>query len=534
MARPTGRRHVRIAIIGGGPGGLYLAALLKAADPRRRVHVFERNRSDDTFGFGVVFSDPTLRSLAEGDPVVHHGLLAEGVRWDDIEVRLRGSRIRCGGNGFVAIARHRLLALLQERCRGLGVDLHFESPVALEDLEEADLVVAADGVNSTVRERLKDVFRPAVTTGSAKFIWLGTTAPFDALTFVFERREEGWFAVHGYPSDRGTGAGTFIVETEGETWHRAGLDAFDVGQPPGPSDLRSRDYLASVFRDHLDGHALLVNNSRWASFRTVRCRRWRAGRVALLGDAAHTAHFSVGSGTRMAMQDALALARALEVEPSLDRALQRYERERRPEVERIQGAARPSLAWWERFGTYAAHLEPPQFAYHFLTRSGRVDHRRLGERDPGFVRRVEEWFAAGAGLGERRPPLRVPLRRPFAHPTRLWPLEEGLPPGGVRLPAPRSESGLEAARRRAERAVAGGATVVALASASTAESRLCVIRLAEWVRFRLGAAVLLEVPDLDASGAATLMLSGRADLIGVPRACIEPMLRSTPDRTGAR
>jgi 2-polyprenyl-6-methoxyphenol hydroxylase-like FAD-dependent oxidoreductase len=525
---------MRIGIIGGGPGGLYLAALLKAADPRRRVDVFERNRRDDTFGFGVVFSDSTVRSLAEGDPIVHRGLVAEGVHWDDIEVRLRGSRIRCGGNGFVAIARHRLLGLLHDRCQQLGVRLHFESPVALEDLREADLVVAADGVGSAVRERLREVFQPTVTTGRAKFIWLGTTASFDALTFVFERREEGWFAVHGYPSDRSTGAGTFIVETDGATWRRAGLDAFDVTQPPGPSDLASRAYLESVFRDHLRGHTLLVNNSRWASFRTVRCRRWRAGRMVLLGDAAHTAHFSVGSGTRMAMQDALALAQALEVEPSLEGALERYEAERRPEVERIQGAARPSLSWWEHFGTYAARLEPLQFAYHFLTRSGRVDHRRLQGQDPGFVQQVEAWFATYAGLDGRRHPLRVPLRGPVVHPVRLWPLEAGLPSGAVHLAAPLTEDGLGAAFHRADRAAADGATMVAVAPGvpSTVESNLCVTRLAEHVRLELGVPVLLEAPDADVWWATTMVLSGRADLIGVPEARIGPMLGSVPGPVG--
>jgi len=506
---------MRVAIVGGGPGGLSLAALLKAADPGRQVHVFERNRSDDTFGFGVVFSDTTMRSLAEGDPVVHARLAGEGVHWQDIEVRLGGTRRRCGGNGFAAIPRHRLLRLLQDRCRELGVDLRFETPVELEDLGPADLVVAADGANSRVRERLAGAFRPEIATSSARFAWFGTTAPFDALTFLFERTDAGWFGVHGYPN--AAGAGTFIVEAGGESWRRAGLDRFDAAQPPGPSDLASRDLVAELFRDHLDGHEVLVNNSRWASFRTVRCARWRAGNVVLLGDAAHTAHFSVGSGTRMAMQDALALARAIAAEPVLDDALERYEAERHPQVDRIQDAARPSLAWWERFGTYADHLPPPQFTYHFLTRSGRVDHERLREDDPHFVATVERWFAARCGAGDGAHPLRTPLEGRIRLPERVLALTE-LPERTARVEAPAGESGLQEAFERAARAAAEGAPIVAVAPAAGApevEARLGATLLAERVRFELGVPVLLEAPGRDDSWATTMVLSGRADLVGV-------------------
>jgi salicyloyl-CoA 5-hydroxylase len=509
---------VRIAILGGGPGGLYLAALLKAADPGHRVVVFERNGSDDTFGFGVVFSDTALRSLADGDPVVHERLADEGVHWQDIEIRLGGTRLRCGGHGFGAIPRHRLLRLLQDRCRELGVDLRHETSVDLEDVEPADLIVGADGAGSRVRERLAGTFRPQIVTGRVKFIWFGTTVSFDALTFLFERCAEGWFAVHGYPI--AAGAATFIVETDDETWRRAGLDRFDVTQPPGPSDLRSREYVAEVFRDHLDGHDVLVNNSRWASFRTIRCARWRCGRVVLLGDAAHTAHFSVGSGTRMAMQDALALARAISAESTLGDALERYEAERRPQVDRIQDAARPSLSWWEHFGVYAANLEPTQFAYHFLTRSGRVDHRRLREDDPGFVAEVERWFAAGSGVGGRRHPLLVPLEGPVRSPGRVTALETPHP-RAARIAAPAGRRELQEAFRRAASAVRAGAVLIAVAPAAgvpEVEARLGAILLAERVRFELAVPVLLEAPELDLSWATTMVLSGRANLVGVPAA----------------
>jgi anthraniloyl-CoA monooxygenase len=509
-----------VAIIGGGPGGLYLAALLKASDPGRRVRVFERNRRDDTFGFGVVFSDTTMRSLAEGDAAVHGRLEGEGASWQDIEIRLRGSRVRCGGNGFAAIARHRLLGILQERCRELGVDVRFETPIDLTELADADLVVAADGANSRVRERMAAAFQPEIVTATAKFIWFGTTAPFDALTFLFERSDAGWFAVHGHPIDPGHTAATFIVETDAATWLRAGLDTFDVTQPPGPSDIRSRDLTQEVFAEHLDGREVLVNNSRWANFRTVRCARWRAGNVVLLGDAAHTAHFSVGSGTRMAMQDGLALAQALDAEATVDDALERYEAERHPQVDRIQEAARPSLAWWERFGTYAGLLEPEQFAYHFLTRSGRVDHSRLAQGDPGFVAAAERWFASRSGLSEVRDPLAVPLRRPSGFRTRLVALEDGLPDGAVVVRSPGSEDGLAGAFQDADHAIRGGAALIAVdppPGPATAESRLCTTLLAEHVRFTLGGAVLLRVPDLDISEATTWVLSGRADLVAVPR-----------------
>jgi anthraniloyl-CoA monooxygenase len=373
---------MRIACIGGGPGGLFFAALAKQADPDLDITVFERNRADDTFGFGVVFSDATLAGIDARDPVLRDALTEHGRHWDDIEVRLKGERLRCGGNGMSAIARKTLLHALQERARDAGVDLRFETEVGLDDLAGYDLVVAADGANSRARTQLADAFGPTEDVATAKFIWFGTSYMFSGLTFVHERGPHGVFAVHGYPISKDVS--TFIVETDEESWRAAGLDEFDVTQPPGASDLKSKAYLEELFAEQIDGEPLLVNNSRWGNFRTRRARTWRHGNVALLGDAAHTAHFSVGSGTKMAMEDAIALADALRAHAGdVDATLAAYEAAARPSVEKIQQSARPSLSWWEHFGRSHDALEPWQFAVHFLTRS--MDVGRLGRRAPDFV-----------------------------------------------------------------------------------------------------------------------------------------------------
>jgi salicyloyl-CoA 5-hydroxylase len=285
---------MKIAVLGGGPGGLFAAALAKTSDPTREVAVFERNRADDTFGFGVVFSDATLAGIHEADPVLRGALRNHGVHWDPIEVRLQGERFRCGGNGMAAVERRALLQLMQERAEAAGVELNFSTPVEPDDLLAAgyDLVVAADGANSRLRDRFADVFEPSAESATAKFIWLGTTYPFDGLTFVHERGPHGVFAVHVYPI--GPGLSTFIVETDEHSWRAAGLDEFDVSQPPGASDEKSRRYLEELFAGQLDGHRLLVNNSRWGNFRTRRAARWHhrvdGTAIALLGDS-HTAHF---------------------------------------------------------------------------------------------------------------------------------------------------------------------------------------------------------------------------------------------------
>ena len=408
---------MRIAVLGGGPGGLLAALLAKRGDPAREVTVFERNRAGDTFGFGVVFSDATLDGIDAADPVLRRALTDHGVHWDPIEVRLRGERWRFGGNGMAAVARRTLLTLLQQRAAEAGVDLRFSAPVHPDDLLDSgyDLVVAADGANSQMRARFAGAFGPSVVTATAKFIWFGTTYPFGGLTFVHEQGPHGVFAVHGYPI--GNGVSTFIVETDERSWREAGLDAFDAGQPPGPSDQVTQAYLEKLFATQIDGCPLLVNNSRWGNFRTWRTQRWRhrAGRtaVALLGDAAHTAHFSVGSGTKMAMEDAIALVAALDgaqgvrTDPDgIDAALAVYEAERHGQVARIQDAARPSLSWWEHFGRSYRSLPPWQFAFHFFSRS-------LPDLEAAPARRgLRRVGAPGLGGRARRG------RRPAAHPHR--------------------------------------------------------------------------------------------------------------------
>lgn len=507
---------MRIACAGGGPGGLFFAALLKTAAPDVDVTVFERNRAEDTFGFGVVFSDATLAAVDEADPVLRGALAEHGRHWDEIEVRLKGERIRCGGNGMSAISRKSLLAALQDRARRAGVDLRFETEVSLADLEGYDLVVAADGANSGIRSELAHAFQPAVRTATAKFIWFGTTYMFSGLTFVHERGPHGVFAVHGYPISRDVS--TFIVETDEASWRAAGLDEFDVTQPPGPSDLRTKAYLQELFADQIDGHPLLVNNSRWGSFRTRRAATWRHGRVALLGDAAHTAHFSVGSGTKMAMEDAIALAQAVTVHrQDVEAALAAYEAAARPSVEKIQGAARPSLSWWEHFGRYHDAFEPWQFAVHFLTRA--MDVGRLARRAPDFVASARDAWRARHGS---TPLARVTVvttdpatgeARARLAGTEL-PLLTGAPPSGrawgLLIEGPAAEESLEEARAVLARRVAGRPDLVAVRGGQLLARTL----LAEEARLVHRIPTLVVDDDLTAEQAETLVLSGRADLVG--------------------
>ena len=494
---------MRIAIAGGGPGGLFLAALLRKAGLGHEVTVFERNRAEDTFGFGVVFSDRTLAGIHAADPVLREALAAHGRHWDAIEVRLKGERIRCGGNGMAAIVRRTLLTLLQDSARDAGADLRFATEVRLADLDRFDLVVAADGTGSQIRQALEPAFGSAVEAAAAKFIWFGTDYLFGGLTFVHERGPHGVFAVHGYPIS--AGVSTFIVETNEPSWRAAGLDEFDVTAPPGPSDEKTRGYLEDLFADQIDGHKLLVNNSRWASFRTRRTARWFTldpRPVVLLGDAAHTAHFSVGSGTKMAMEDAIALAGALMAHPvDLGAALAAYEAAARPSVDAIQAAARPSLSWWEHFGRYYDAFEPWQFAYHFLSRS--ITDGRLARRDPAFAAATHQaWVARHAAE-----PLETPLTAGGS--VFAGRLLGEIPPEAARVEAPADEAVLPAALARLREVVAAGAPLVAVhGGAGFTRTLLC-----EEARLGLGVSALLADPALDRDGAITAVLSGRADLV---------------------
>jgi anthraniloyl-CoA monooxygenase len=394
---------MRVSIVGGGPGGLYLGLLLKKADPSHEIQVLERNRSGDTFGFGVVFSDATMENLREADPPSYERIARRFAHWDDIEIHYRGAALRSTGHGFSGLARTALLETLQERCAEVGVRMAFEREIpGPEACAGADLIVGADGVNSAIRERLADRFRPSIDVRPNKFVWLGTTFPFPAFTFYFKEDRHGLWRVHAYRYEEGLS--TFIVEAREETWRAAGLDR--------ASEDDTLAFCGRLFADELRGHRLLKNRSIWRSFPTVRNERWRAGNVVLIGDAAHTAHFSVGSGTKLALEDAIALRDALVRHPDVEKALEAYEAERRSAIESVQRAAQVSLQWFEETERYMG-LEPIEFGFSLLTRSLRISHDNLKKRDPAYVARIDRWFAARAGAGSvdpAPPPMFTPFR----------------------------------------------------------------------------------------------------------------------------
>jgi len=406
---------VRIAIVGGGPGGLYFAALAKQLAPDREITVWERNAPDDTFGFGVVFSDETLGGIEHADPAVYRAMEREFARWDDIDVHVKGQTITSGGHGFAALSRRRLLQILQQRCRELGVTLHFrtQAPDPRALTAGYDLVVAADGANSATRAAFAGTLRPEVDVRRCRYMWLGTDLVFDAFKFYIEQTPHGVMQVHGYPYDA-TGS-TFIVEMHDSVWQAAGFGRIaPASLAPGESDEASIARIRELLGGVLGGHAVHANNSKWISFGTLRCQKWRHGNVILLGDAAHTAHFSIGSGTKLAMEDALALAACLHEQPGLDAALAAYEAERRPVVASTQRAAQASLEWFENLGQYLDQ-EPEQFAFNIMTRSRRVTHGNLRVRDPEFADRIDAWFAGhekrrGMAPGDVVPPMFQPLR----------------------------------------------------------------------------------------------------------------------------
>ncbi|MFS4091627.1 bifunctional salicylyl-CoA 5-hydroxylase/oxidoreductase [Streptomyces sp. AF1A] len=413
---------MRVAIIGGGPGGLYAAALLKRLDPAREVTVWERNAPDETFGFGVVLSDETLGGIEHADPVVYEALQRRFVRWDDIDIVHRGTRHTSGGHGFAAVRRQTLLKILHERCHCLGVPIRFrtEAPPLDELSRTHDLVVAADGVHSTSRQARAEAFRPRVDTHRCRYIWLAADFAFDAFRFEIAETEHGVMQLHGYPFE--AGASTVIVEMHEDVWRAAGFD--ELGEQ------ESVERCAKIFADALGGRPLRSNKSAWTTFRTVVNEHWSHGNVVLLGDAAHTAHFSIGSGTKLAVEDALALAACLKEQPDVPAALAAYEEERKPVVASTQRAARASLEWFENLGRYLDQ-PPRQFAFNLLTRSRRVTHDNLRLRDARFTEAVEREFGCPPGT----PPMFTPFRlrgltlrnRVVVSPMDMYSATDGVP-----------------------------------------------------------------------------------------------------------
>jgi anthraniloyl-CoA monooxygenase len=401
---------MKIAIVGGGPGGLYFAALMKGLDPAHEITVWERNAPDDTFGFGVVFSDETLGGIETADTVIHRRMENQFARWTDIDVNFNGHAFTVGGQGFAAMSRKVLLQILQERAAELGVTVRYrtEAPDADELRASHDLVVGADGINSAIRSQRAGVFRPSLDRRRNKYIWLGTDLVFEAFQFFVKQTEWGTMQIHGYPySDSGS---TFIVEMREDVWRRAGLDRTENDFfPPGASDAWAATRIREIFADELRGHQILTNNSKWISFQTVRNERWHDGNLVLIGDAAHTAHFSIGSGTKLAMEDALALAACLHEQPTVATALEAYQAERKPVVESTQRAAQASLEWFENLGLYAAQ-DPAEFVFNLLTRSRRITFGNLRERDPGFAARMETEFARRQGATEVVPAMFQPVQ----------------------------------------------------------------------------------------------------------------------------
>lgn len=401
---------MRIACLGGGPAGLYLAISMKLRDPGHAVEVFERNRADDTFGWGVVFSDQTVENLLANDPVSGETIAREFAHWDDINVHIHGACTRSSGHGFIGIGRKRLLEILQARARELGVVLHFEHEASpdLDDWRGYDLVIAADGANSRIRDRYAEHFGVDIDVRRNRFFWFGTHKVFDAFTFAFEHLPEGWVWAHAYRYD--DDLSTFIVEMAPETWAALGLDAMEQDEAIALCER--------VFAKYLDGHSLMSNAKHlpgpkaWLQFPRVICERWHHRNLILLGDAAHTAHFSVGSGTKLALEDAIKLAEVLNRPGlALDDALEEYHAERHLEVLKLQNSARNSTEWFETLDRYL-HFEPLQFAYSLLTRSQRVSHENLRLRDPEWLEGVERWFQSRA-RGEPAEPA-PPMFAPFA------------------------------------------------------------------------------------------------------------------------
>ncbi|MDE0897673.1 MAG: bifunctional salicylyl-CoA 5-hydroxylase/oxidoreductase [Longimicrobiales bacterium] len=404
---------MKILVVGGGPSGLYFSILMKRADASHEVVVLERNLPDDTFGFGVVFSDATIADVESADPETYRAITDHFIRWDDIDVHYGDDVVRSTGHGFSGMSRQRLLTVLQEQATELGVDIRFETEFAGfgeegSAPEDYDVIIGADGANSAVRDALADRFQPSFDWRPNRFVWLGTTKPFPAFTFYFRENEHGLWRVHAYQYE--PGRSTFIVECTEETWRSAGME-------DAQEDMVTA-YCAELFAEELAGHELIENRSVWRSFPTIRCKNWFVDNVVLMGDAVHTAHFSIGSGTRLGMLDSIALRDALVAESSVEAALSAYQEARQPAVESLQRAAQASLEWFEATERYL-DLDPVQFAFTLLTRSLRITHEDLRLRDPDFLVSVDALVADQAETQSRTHVSRRPVPPPMFTPFRL-------------------------------------------------------------------------------------------------------------------
>ena len=424
---------MKIAVVGGGPAGLYFALLMKRKDPRHDITVYERNKPDDTFGFGVVFSDETLAGFRDADEKSFRDITASFAYWDKIEVRFGGKALVSGGHGFCGMSRKELLLILQRHCRDAGVELKFKTDIAsLDRFADCDLILASDGINSFVREGMKEHFQPSVDWRKNKFIWLGTTKPLSAFTFVFKNNEHGIWNVHAYRFN--SELTTWIVETTEETWRKAGMDK--------ASEEQSVAYLEKLYAKELDGHRLLTNRSIWRTFPTIKCGHWVHRNIALAGDAAHTAHFSIGSGTKLAMEDAIALFQACQRHSKVADALAAYEKQRIEEAGRLQTTAKTSLEWYENVARYF-DMEPEQLTFSMMSRSKRVTYDNLKLRDPAYGASIDRWFAAKVAREQKidlpldapPPPMFAPLRlrgmtldnRVVVSPMCQYSAKDGLP-----------------------------------------------------------------------------------------------------------
>ena len=421
----------RIVCMGGGPAGLYSAILFKKALPRAEVEIFERNRPDDTFGWGVVFSDKTMGNFLEADAPSHARIVDEFYHWDDIDVHFKGQTVRSGGHGFAGISRRTLLNILQKRAASLGVKQSFQRE--LDDTLQfagADLVVIAEGANSKARTRQAEKFRPDIEVRKCRYIWLGTTQKFSAFTFAFEKTEFGWFQIHAYQFSKDLS--TVIVETREETWMAHGLDKADMDQ--------SIAFCEKLFAAYLGKSPLLSNarhlrGSAWLNFNRVVCRSWHDGNCVLIGDSAHTAHFSIGSGTKLAMEDAISLVRHVSHAKDVPSGLESYQSERSIEAQRLQNAARNRMEWFENVARYE-NMQPLQFAYSLLSGSQRIGHANLKLRDAGFIDKIESNLAARcSGVARPRPPMFLPfslrdmqlINRVVVSPMAQYRAVDGLP-----------------------------------------------------------------------------------------------------------